>query len=142
MPLEFYSNIIAIVDRYDAMTSSRVYSRMAIPPEKTLGLLLKDSGKKLDPHLLKIFIKMIGVYPVGCLVMLSTNELGLVYENNSSPDFIDRPKVLIITDSSGMKVKGAVVDLMEKDKEGNFMLGITKTLDPNKYGINLSEYLL
>lgn len=142
MPLEFYSNIIAIADRYDAMTSSRVYSRIPISPEKTLGLLLKDSGKNLDPHLLKIFIQMIGVYPVGCLVMLSTNELGLVYENNSSPDFIDRPKVLIITDSSGMKVKGAVVDLMEKDKEENFIRGITKTLDPHKYGINLSEYLL
>lgn len=142
MPLEFYSNIITIADRYDAMTSSRVYSRIPIPPEKTLGLLLKESGKRLDPHLLKIFIQMIGVYPVGCLVMLSSNELGLVYENNSSPDFIDRPKVLIITDSSGMKVKGSIVDLMEKDKEGNFIRGITKTLDPNKYGINLSEYLL
>lgn len=82
-----------------------------------------------------------GIYPIGTLVMLNTNELGLVFENNTNPDFIDRPRVFIVVDCTGKKTKNTV-DLMEKDKEGNFKRNIVKTLDPNQYKINLAEYLL
>ena len=136
------SKIIAIADRYDAMTSSRVYSRMPKSPIEALNIMFESSNKELDPCLLKFFIHMIGKYPVGCLVMLDSNELGIVTRNNADPEFAERPKVLIITDSSGMRVENTVVDLMEKDEDGNFRKCILKTLDPNKYFINLSEYLL
>ncbi len=139
--LDFFSKIIAIVDQYDAMTSSRIYSRMPIPPDKALNIMIDKSGIQLDPYLLKIFVNMVGVYPVGSLVMLDTNELGLVFESNTNLDFINRPRVLIIVDSSGARAKN-VVDLMEKDKDGNYKRTIVKTLDPNQYKINLAEYLL
>jgi hypothetical protein len=35
-----------------------------------------------------------------------------------------------------------VVDLSEKDETGRYVRTIIKTLDPNKYKINLAEYLL
>ncbi|HBO84934.1 MAG TPA: hypothetical protein DD641_08200 [Deltaproteobacteria bacterium] len=103
--------------------------------------MYEDSGKKLDHRLLKVFIQMVGVYPVGCLVMLNTNELGLVFENNPDPALIDRPKVRLITDSTGARVED-FVNLTEKDENGNYKRSIAKTLDPNQYGINLAEYLL
>jgi len=139
--LDLFSKIISIADQYDAMTSSRVYSRIPIPPEKALSIMYEDRGKKFDPHLMKVFIQMVGVYPIGCLVMLNTNELGLVFENNPDPAFIDRPRVLLLTDSSGERVKG-FADLTEKDGNGNYKRSIVKTLDPNQYGINLAEYFL
>jgi len=140
--LDLFSRIIAIADQYDAMTSARVYSRVPMSPDMALSTMMERSGKQLDPTLLKIFINMVGVYPIGSLVMLDTNELGLVFENNPNPEFIDRPRVLLITDSSGQKVRDRVVDLMERDDSGNFKRTIAKTLDPNKYGINLAEYIL
>lgn len=136
-----FSRIIALADQYDAMTSSRVYSRIPVPPDKALSIIIDRSGTQLDPYLLKVFINMVGIYPLGSLVMLDTNELGLVFDSNTNPDFIDRPRLFILVDSEGKRTKN-MVDLMEKDKEGNFKRNIVKTLDPNQYKINLAEYLL
>jgi HD-GYP domain-containing protein (c-di-GMP phosphodiesterase class II) len=142
IPLDLYSKIISIADKYDGMTSARVYARKAIPPDKVLGLLIEESGKKIDPYLMKAFVRMIGIYPIGCLVMLNTDELGLVFENSSDPACVDRPRVLIIADSSGTRAEKMVADLTEKDDNEEYKRSITKTLDPNKYGINLAEYLI
>ncbi len=139
--LNLFSRIIAIADQYDAMTSSRVYSRIPIPPDRALSIMIDRGGIQLDPYHLKIFVNMVGIYPLGSLVMLDTDELGLVFESNTNPDFIDRPRVFIIMDSTGKKTKNTI-DLMEKDNEGNFKRNIVKTLDPNQYKINLAEYLL
>lgn len=138
--LDLYSRIVSIADQYDAMTSSRVYSRIAIAPDKALSIMMEGAGKYLDPLLFKFFINMVGVFPVGTLVMLDTKELGLVYE--SEVVFADRPRVLIIVDSTGKRVRGSVVDLTEKDEAGKYYRSIMKTLDPNKYNVNLAEYLL
>ena len=142
--IDFYSSIIAIADQYDAMTSARVYSRVPQSPERALSALLDKSGTQIDPYLLKVFINMIGVYPIGSLVVLNTNEMGLVFENNTNPDLINRPRVLIISNSSGERImdKNTAMDLTEKDEQGNYRRSIIKTLDPNLYGINLAEYLL
>jgi HD-GYP domain-containing protein (c-di-GMP phosphodiesterase class II) len=138
--LDFYSRIVCVVDQYDAMTSSRVYSRIPLSPDKALSIMMERAGSQIDPLLFKFFINMVGVFPIGTLVMLDTKELGLVYE--SDVVFADRPKVLIIIDSKGKSVNGPVVSLTEKDKNGQYFRSIVKTLDPNKYKINLAEYLL
>ncbi|TNF55337.1 HD domain-containing protein [bacterium] len=139
--MSLFSKIISIADQYDAMTSARVYARVPTPPDKALSLMIDRSGSQLDAHLMKVFTTMVGVYPLGTLVMLNTSELALVFENNSNQEFIHRPRVYIIVDSKGRKTK-QMADLMEKDTEGNFKRTIVKTLDPNQYKINLAEYLL
>lgn len=137
---DFFSRIITITDQYDGMTSSRVYSRIAMPPDKALRLMMERSGTQLDPLLFKIFINMVGVLPIGTLVALDTKELGLVYSGNAAQ--ADRPSVVIITDSNGNKTDGHIVDLTEKDSSGGYTRSIVKTMDPGKYKINLAEYLL
>jgi putative nucleotidyltransferase with HDIG domain len=138
--LDFSSRIVCLADQYDAMTSSRVYSRVPMSPDKALSIMMERSGSQLDPLLFKFFINMVGVFPIGTLVMLNTKELGLVYESNQL--FAARPRVMVIVDNKGARVKGAVVDLTEKDNQGDYMRTIVKTMDPNKYKINLAEYLL
>lgn len=136
---DIYSRIISIADQYDALTSSRVYRRAAYAPDKALSILVKDSGVRVDPKLLKVFINMIGVFPIGTLAMLTTNEFGLVCESNAL--FPDRPKVRVIVDENGMR-NDYVVDLAEKTPEGSFSRSITVTLDANNYRLNLAEYLI
>lgn len=138
--LDFLSRIVCLADQYDAMTSSRVYSRVPMAPDKALSIMMERSGSQLDPLLFKFFINMIGVFPIGTLVMLNTKELGLVYESNQL--FASRPRVMIIVDDKGNRVKGNVFDLTEKNAQGNFIRMITKTMDPNKYKINFAEYML
>jgi putative nucleotidyltransferase with HDIG domain len=140
MELDLYSRIVSLADQYDAMTSSRVYSRIPMSPDKSLSIMMDRSGTQLDPLLFKFFINMVGVFPIGTLVMLDTKELGLVYE--SSAVFADRPRVLLVIDSKGKRIQGPVVNLAEKDEKGKYLRSIVKTLDPNKYKVNLAEYLL
>jgi len=140
LSLDFYSRIVSLVDQYDAMTSARVYSRNPLAPDKSLSIMMERAGRELDPILFKFFINMIGVFPIGTLVLLDTKELGLVYGSNTM--FQDRPRVLVIIDNSGKRVKGDVVDLTEKESSGKYVRTIVKTMDPNKYRINLAEYML
>jgi HD-GYP domain-containing protein (c-di-GMP phosphodiesterase class II) len=138
--LDLYSKIVTLADQYDAMTSARVYKRIPMAPDKSLSILMEGAGAQLDPLLFKFFTNMVGIFPIGTLVMLNTKEVGLVYECNAA--FADRPRVLIIIDSNGKSVRGPVVNLSEKEETGRYFRTIVKTMDPNKYKINLAEYLL
>jgi HD-GYP domain-containing protein (c-di-GMP phosphodiesterase class II) len=140
MKLDLFSRIVSLADQYDAMTSSRVYARTPLAPDKALSIMMDRSGTQLDPLLFKFFVNMVGIYPIGTLVILDTRELGLVTESNQL--FPTRPRVLLITDSQGKRREGHLVDLAEKDGRDHFVRSIKKTMDPNKYHINLSEYLL
>lgn len=139
--LDLYSRIVSIADQYDGMTSSRVYSRIPMSPDRALKLMLQRTGPQLDPLFMKFFVNIVGVYPIGTLVMLDTNELGIVYSSNSSVP--ERPKVMVISDDKGNRTEGNLVDLAERNPgDGNYMRNIRKTLDNNRYKINLAEYML
>ncbi|MBI5632065.1 MAG: HD-GYP domain-containing protein [Nitrospirae bacterium] len=140
LELELYSRIVSLSDQYDAMTSARVYSRTPMSPDKALSIMMERAGTQLDPLLFKFFTNMVGIYPIGTLVMLDTKELGLVCESNQI--FPARPRVMVIVDSKGNRIKGTTVDLTEKNEQEIFLRSISKTMDPNKYKINLAEYLL
>ena len=140
LELELYSRIVSLSDQYDAMTSARVYSRTPMSPDKALSIMMERAGTQLDPLLFKFFTNMVGIYPIGTLVMLDSKELGLVCESNQI--FPARPRVMVIVDSKGNRIKGATVDLTEKNEQDVFLRSISKTMDPNKYKINLAEYLL
>jgi HD-GYP domain-containing protein (c-di-GMP phosphodiesterase class II) len=140
MELDLFSRIVSLSDQYDAMTSSRVYSRTPMAPDKALSIMMDRSGTQLDPLLFKFFINMVGVYPIGTLVILDSKELGLVTESNQI--FPTRPRVLLIIDSQGRRIEGHTVDLSEKDDQDRYVRSIQRTMDPNKYQINLAEYLL
>ncbi len=142
---DLLSDIITIADRYDAMTASRVYARVPSSPDKALSMLLELAGTSVNPALIKVFVNMVGVYPQGSLVLMDTKELGLVFETHSDPDLLDRPRVVIVIDQNGRRIplsKSFTVDLTEKDASGGFLRSIVRTIDPNMYGINLSEFLL
>lgn len=56
IPLE--SRILAIADAYDAMTSDRPY-RKALSHQKAIMEIQRCAGKQFDPHLAKVFIKIL-----------------------------------------------------------------------------------
>jgi len=141
--LSLLGRIISLVDCYDALTSSRVYNRVPYSPDKALKFMLNKSGRAFDPILMKIFVNSIGIFPIGTLVLLDTNELGVVVQTSSSAERMDRPKVKIIADPSGMEVDGDVIDLSEpNEKTGRFRANILKIIDSTKYKVDVSRYFL
>ena len=69
----------AIVDSYDAMTSQRPY-RPAISPSMALAQLYDERGNQFDPALVAAFVRTVGIYPVGTLVLLESGHLAVVDE--------------------------------------------------------------
>ncbi len=57
IPLE--CRIIALVDAYDTMTHDRPYSK-AVYPQQALEEIARCSGTQFDPHLSKLFLKLLG----------------------------------------------------------------------------------
>jgi putative nucleotidyltransferase with HDIG domain len=141
--ISLFGRIVTLADFYDALVRPRVYNRFPYVSEKILGIMLERSGKDFDPALVKVFINMIGIYPLGTLVLLNTNEMGIVTHIQEDTELIDRPKVCLLYYSDGEYRKGKVVDLREMD-EGtkDFKRSIVKTLDPNEYNMNVAEFLI
>lgn len=52
------ARIISVADSYDALTSRRAYHGI-ITHDQALGIMIKESGKKLDPDLVTIFINRV-----------------------------------------------------------------------------------
>jgi len=140
--ITLFGKIIALADFYDVLVRPRGDRRFPYVSEKILGIMLERSGKDFDPALVKVFINMIGVFPLGTLVLLNTNEMGIVVHIQEDSELIDRPRVMLLQYSDGEYQKGEVVDLRELDeKTGEFKRTIVKTLDPNDYHINVGEYI-
>jgi putative nucleotidyltransferase with HDIG domain len=141
--ITLFGRIIAIADFYDALVRPRVYNRFPYVSEKILGIMIERSGKDFDPSIVKVFINMIGIFPLGTLVLLNTNEMGLVTQIQEDSELIDRPKVCLLYYGDGEYRKGKVVDLKEMDEATrDFKRTIVKTLDPNEYNINVAEFLI
>ena len=141
--ISLFGRIITIADFYDALVRPRVYNRFPYVSEKILGIMLERSGKDFDPALVKVFINMIGIFPLGTLVLLNTNEMGIVIQIQEEAELIDRPKVCLLYYSDGEYRKGKAVNLREMDEvTKNFKRSIVKTLDPNEYNINVVEFLM
>lgn len=109
----------AICDVYDALTSDRPYKK-AWQPAEALAAMWSWDGH-FDRELLFAFMESIGVFPVGMLVRLRSNRLGMVLDNarrNSRPRACafystrDKcyclPEIVTIKDSlDGDKILGA-----------------------------------
>lgn len=141
--ISLFGRIVTVADFYDALVRPRVYNRFPYVSEKILGIMLERSGKDFDPAIVKVFINMIGIFPLGTLVLLNTNEMGIVTKIQEDTEMIDRPKACLLYYGDGEYRKGKVVDLRERDEAtGDFKRSIVKTLDPNEYNINVAEFLM
>jgi HD-GYP domain-containing protein (c-di-GMP phosphodiesterase class II) len=135
-----FSRIVAVVDCFDAMTAHRAYRRNAFTPYEALHMMLTENGDKFDPILLKAFVNTVGMYPAGTVVLLDTNEIGVVAE--PSPHDIFRPKVKLVRDRDRREIDGATLDLTSRDEEtGAYAASIVSALNPDEYGISVADAL-
>ncbi|RZM84297.1 HD-GYP domain-containing protein [Pseudoalteromonas rubra] len=79
--LSQYVRMAAIVDVYDALTAERVY-KVGLTPIRAFRILKEGTPDHYDADLLAHFINCIGVYPVGTLVKLKSERIGIVASSN------------------------------------------------------------
>jgi putative nucleotidyltransferase with HDIG domain len=73
------ARIVAVCDVFDAMTSERPY-KPAWDPAQALKEMAKGSGH-LDRGMLAVFVRVVGIYPVGSMVRLASGRLAVVVDN-------------------------------------------------------------
>lgn len=128
--------IVCIADAYDALTTLRVYQKPYQPVE-AVKVLKKMSGKHFEPTMIEGFEKMLGLYPVGTMVRLSTNEIGVVTRLNHETG--DTPTIKILYNSNGDKEEEPKDIELTGDGNGGG-LSIVAPVDPLSRNIDMGEF--
>jgi HD-GYP domain-containing protein (c-di-GMP phosphodiesterase class II) len=129
------SQIVALVDRYDALASTRngrppLQPSLAIRELYQLGL-----RNQYDKTLTERLIQCLGVYPVGSVVQLTTGEQAVVVAVH--PDDRLRPIVKLITDADGHRLSEPVAADLHAPAEGEPSRTIARILDAAKEQIDV-----
>ena len=136
-----YGRIAAIIDCYDAMTSTRPF-KPATSSYAALQNIYNWRGSAFQPELVEQFLQCIGVYPTGSLVEMSNGGVAVVLEQNLTQRM--RPKImLILNEEKEHLVEYKIIDLTEQfEDSSNLPLNIYRGLDPGAYNIDPAEYFL
>jgi putative nucleotidyltransferase with HDIG domain len=137
--LNLATMLTGIADVYDAMRSQRAYQQ-AFPSDRILAVMKRNDGKQFDQNLVRRFVQLIGIYPPGTVVRLSTNEIAIVLQVHA-PD-PHRPRVRILRDSQGRRVPSEPTRHLWKTLDGaEDDVHVTTPLHAADYGVDPLEYL-
>lgn len=128
-----HSQLITICDAYDALTTLRVYQQPHNPVE-AIKVMSNFSGRHFSPDILKAFVSMIGVYPVGTMVRLTSNEIGVVTRINTEAP--DHPIIKLLYDSDGRAYDPAVETNLSIKKDRT----IVSTVNPVTTATDLGSF--
>ena len=104
-PVSMVTSIVKICDIFEALTAARPY-KQPMSPIRAYRVMIA-MGDKLDQRLLRRFIEVNGIYPVGQLVELEGGSVAVV--RAQSGDML-KPKVAMLHDTDA-------ADLIEQDEE-------------------------
>ncbi len=116
------SMIVSLCDVYDALALKRSYKK-DYPPDKIYEVMILEKGRMFDPELIDKFFQFIGVYPVGTIVALSDERVGVVRQVSEQEIF--RPTVEIVAPQNG----GETIDLAKERQ-----VSIVQALNPRGSG--------
>ena len=133
-----------LADGFDAGTSRRSYQSTPWLPDAVLKEMRDNPERGFDPLLVKAFVSLTGIYPVGSVVILDSYELAVVVAPSTKPESYHQPVVKVIYDDLGIPVDPPrLVDLTDTDPAtGEPVRTIIKTTDPEKYGIRVRDYVV
>jgi HD-GYP domain-containing protein (c-di-GMP phosphodiesterase class II) len=131
-----YGRMVAITDVYDAITADRVYHK-GLTPTQGLKKLLEWSGDHLDPVLVKQFIRCVGLYPVGSLVLLESGRLGVVVETNDDDQRLPVVRVMYHT-RFRLPITVETIDLSRPGNQDR----IVRAVDPEDYKLDIRKFLI
>jgi len=100
----------------------------------------QQDGTAFNRTLLRRFVNLMGLFPVGTLVQLNTDELAVVTQTHPEDPF--RPQVKLITDSKGNKLEAPLLaNTWDRDARGEFPRAVVEAVDGTTLGIDPLTYL-
>ncbi|MBS8239851.1 HD-GYP domain-containing protein [Marinobacter lipolyticus] len=129
-----FARMVSIVDAFDAITSDRCY-RDGLSTSDAIRILYRNRGQQFDAGMVEAFIRMVGVYPPGSLVELTSGEVALIVATHPGKKL--KPRVEILLDGDKKPVTPRLLDLSAA--ETSAVPGIARPLPDGAFGISLQE---
>lgn len=127
-----YSRLVAIADRYDHLVTPGPHG-LGLSRDRAVIQILREGGGYLDPMFARLLAKSFGVFPVGCVVRLSDQSVGVVVAPGQSPL---TPRVQLLFEPDGTESEsGRIFDLSGSGLE------IMEVLDPESLALDVFEHL-
>jgi HD-GYP domain-containing protein (c-di-GMP phosphodiesterase class II) len=126
--IDMGARIVSIADAFEAMVSPKPY-RNSITGNQAVKNLLSDNSRRFDPTILKAFVLIMGIYPIGSIVRLNNGAVARISEVRAIAPL--RPKVQIIVDQSNKiyrNEQGEFLDLLTEKS-----LYIAKAMDTKEF---------
>lgn len=98
--ISLYAKIVSVADVFDAITSDRVY-RDRIDPYSAVEFIISDTEKSFDEEVVRIFLKIVGYYPIGLNVVLNNGIHGIIMKKN-----FKKPTLKVLFDEDRKPVDG------------------------------------
>lgn len=134
--LNLCTQIVSIADVYDALRSHRVY-REGLPSERVRTIMATKDSPAFNPKLLRRFINLVGLFPVGTLVRLGSGEIAVVSREHPCDPY--RPQVKVLLDREGDRLHAPEIvntwQLCAADRM------VVEAVDPESVRIDPLEYL-
>lgn len=126
------TRIVAVVNAFDILCNP-VNPDRALTPYEAISTMFAKQRQKFDPVLLTSFIKLMGVYPPGTIVLLNNELWGIVVSVNTARPTL--PQVLVYDPE--VPKNEAIILHLEDDPD----LVISKTYRPNQIPNDVFDYL-
>jgi putative nucleotidyltransferase with HDIG domain len=139
--LNLATMLCGIADVYDAMRSQRRYQQ-AFPSERIVAVLQRNDGTQFDQNLVRRFVQLLGIYPVGNLVKLDSNEIAIVLQVHAPDPY--RPKVRLLFGADGARLDlPRDVNLWESDAAPSDRRAtcVIAPLNPADYGVDPLSFM-
>ena len=129
--------LCSIADVYDAMRSQRAYQK-SHASERILAVLQRQDVPQFDPHLVRRFVQLLGIYPPGNLVKLNTGEIAVVLQVHAPDPY--RPRVRVLFDADGVQL-ARPIDRNLFDPDVAATHHVLAPVDPAQYGVDTLSLL-
>jgi putative nucleotidyltransferase with HDIG domain len=136
--IHLVSQIVCIADIYDALRSVRPY-RGELPPDVAMEIMHEEAEAKLDADLFAGFARMVGFYPPGTCVELSSGAIGISCRTN--PDNLRAPVLKVVLDGDGGRLDPPVPLDLANPGEDNPFGALVKVVNADEVGVDAFDYL-
>jgi putative nucleotidyltransferase with HDIG domain len=137
--LNLCTMVVSVVDVFDALRSNRAY-RAGLATDRIKHIMQQQDGTAFNRTLLRRFVNLMGLFPIGTLVKLSTEELAVVTQTHPEDPF--RPQVKLITDRKGEKLESPLLtNTWDRDSRGECPRAVVEAVDGSVVGIDPLAYL-
>ncbi len=126
------AKILAVANFYDNLINKRDLTK-SLTPYQALSYMFSKCGHMFDKECLSIFIRCMGIYPPGTVVLINNEIVGMVVSVNLAKPL--QPSI-VLYDPQVPQNEALIIDLEQEPD-----LCITDSVNPSKLEPEIYEYL-